>query len=73
MILLKVRQKIKWTKEKPKKSGYYWYSKYYSRVVEVIFPEKGTPFYLETGYSNQYYLCNAHEEWAGPIPMPEEE
>ena len=68
-------RKLRWTKEKPKHSGYYW-SRYLAREngITVVFVhiEADNDYFEVAGVEDRWPLEDDNLEWAGPIPEPEE-
>ena len=72
---------MKWTKEKPMKSGWYWWRPkknfvpHIAYVVweSVIHPvQKDRMFVLYPPFSVEFTVNERGGEWAGPIQEPEE-
>jgi hypothetical protein len=60
---------MKWTKEKPNKNGYYWYSDDVADPEIVLLEWPYVWFYKEMCNEQIEYLDG---EWSGPIPEPED-
>ena len=64
---------MKWTKQKPTKTGYYWYKDEFSEapVIGRVDKDKGL-LYFDNGEIS--FNINDDEDetsrWAGPIPEP---
>jgi hypothetical protein len=67
---------MKWTKERPKQSGWYWVDDGEMRIVWVDFSDKIVYVYyvFECGLQIDEIQIYKQEytEWAGPIPEPED-
>lgn len=60
---------MKWSKEKPKKTGWYWYR---DSVIETPFIGKLQGSCISFPHGMYIYVDDAPGEFAGPIPEPEE-
>lgn len=68
---------IFWTKEKPKKAGWYWYRSKNARTRIVEFDERNGTLVI-VGKTNRYGLSTpfpygVNAEYCGPLEEPEEE
>ena len=63
---------LKWTKEKPKKDGYYWYTDKITMpmIAFVAVSTEAVEFFMFPG---ETWLDALDGKWAGPIPEPMEE
>jgi len=62
---------MKWTKDKPKVDGYYWYRDKYTAKPKIHGYSAGIVYPI--GINEEYYVEEFNGEWAGPIPLPREE
>ncbi len=65
---------MKWTTEKPKAEGWYWWREFRGQVVvtseTVVLIKTGKVWFANGRREN---IKNLHGEWSSePIPMPEE-
>jgi hypothetical protein len=67
---------VKWTSEKPKKAGHYWYRAVYLGEASILHVRDllnvcGLVAHYGLREVKQVSLMHGH--WSGPIPEPEEE
>jgi len=64
------RKKMKWTKTVPTEPGWYWakYCYFLKTMRFVVYIDDS----LNTHYPEGYNITLLIDEWAGPIPEPEE-
>jgi len=70
-------RRLKWTKEKPTQDGFYWCRFRHPNVMQqliamVLVNAKGR-YGITVGSSDAHDIDSYDGEWAGPIPMPEED
>ena len=59
---------MKWTKERPTKTGYYWY--FDVADPQICFIDDGRVYFTGDEVSDDVEVLGG--EWAGPIPEPED-
>ena len=70
---------MKWTNEPPKETGWYWVRKsYYAQSAIIVCVEYNYKKVLSARceFANRrlsLWTKDGYDEWAGPIPEPEEE
>ena len=65
---------MKWTANKPDRTGWYWWRSGAPRIQLICYIEIGeTDGCVSFAYGERYrQLSEMSGQWAGPIPMPEE-
>lgn len=64
---------MKWTKEKPRKTGFYWWrDKEFSPMATIIAADVENRESIIVGSAKVIDFTKAGGEWAGPIPEPED-
>ena len=65
---------MKWTKEKPKKKGWYWWCKQkrWYREIFWVFLDSGELYYQPYLGAEYRPVSDSRGLWSGPIPEPEE-
>lgn len=70
---------MKWTKERPKESGWYWIDE--DGIITIVwvqfwFPKKADVYFIDFGECRKFEINEIYEYenplWSGPIPEPED-
>ena len=67
----KKQEKLKWTKDKPTKEGYYWLKEDKTESEIVLIQELFDGLWIWIQRDEDVYALPEDAEWAGPIEEPE--